>query len=399
MRLRLKWWEVVIWVAMLLAACGLCYWGVTVDARFTRYAWLLLGILAVILLIRVFTLAFLRVLKEFERLVVFRKGKYLGEKKPPVVFVIPWVDTAVPLDSRQHSAKVSGAHCLTTDGVTIDVDLSFFWKICNAETAAKAVDNLEEAVKQLATGALQAKLAESSVADVLRDRPAINKAATEQINGTAKDWGVEVTGFTSRMRLPPELEDAFTKQVEAYRAQSLQTRARVDALQSLNEAAAGIDHDRFVMKLVALETLSKMGEARSTKYILPMELAGLVGPLAQSLGVVLGEPEAAGSGGAGARVGPQKVEASTQTRNGVNGGPPVTGETGAAAEEVAVQEPAPAGGQERGGQDEQQAATSVAENAGGTGEGSPTAGENVATAGADAPVGPEPTGPGEGRAE
>lgn len=396
MILRLKWWEFVIWMAMLLAACGLCYWGVTVDARFIRYAWLLLGILAVIVLIRVFILAFLRVLKDFERLVVLRKGKYLGEREPPVAFVIPWVHSAVLLDSRQHSVNVSGAHCLTTDGVTIDVDLSFFWKIFDAESAAKAaVDNLGEAAKQLATSTLQAKLGARNLDDVLQDRTAMDKEATEEITKAAEDWGVRVWGFTSRVMLPPDLQDAFTKQVEAYRAQSLETQARVDALKKLDEAAADIDHGRFVMKLVALETLSKMGEAQSTKYILPMELAGLVGPLAQSLSGAPEEPEPSGGADGGAKVSEPSGHASTHTATGRRATPPVTGDKGEAAGGGASEGLGAAGVHEDGAPDGRQAGGAAAERAGGRHDGPPpTADDN-----SDAAEGGAPEGLGAARGE
>jgi regulator of protease activity HflC (stomatin/prohibitin superfamily) len=305
---RVKWWEGVIWGLLLLAACGLYYAGLTVNPQLLGYAWLVIGILIVILLIRAFTLACLRVLQDFEHMALFRRGRFLGVRDPQIVFVVPWIDTAVILDLRERHEHVSGVHSTTRDGVAVEADLSYFWSINSAERAAKTVAKLEEALRLLATTTVQTELAARTVDDVLQDETVIAANAIQAINPNAERWGVQVWGFTSRVRLPAELEDAFAKQVESYRAKGLETRARVNALKMLNEAAGDIDHGRFVMKLVALDTLSRMGEARSTKYILPMELAGLVRPLIESLGSAAVDARRAGS----AKAEPQRNEPSQE---------------------------------------------------------------------------------------
>jgi SPFH domain / Band 7 family len=279
---RVHWWEVVIWVFLFLSACAFFLLGPTSTA------FLLLLLLLLILLVRLVMVTCIHTVGEHERLLVSRFGKDVKVRGPGVVWTMPLRDSAVRVDQREHEMDVSGVHCITRDGSTIDVDFSFFWRIVNVELATTAVDKLGDAVKELATSTLQAAIGPRNLAGVLQDRQEIDRDVLNAIGGSARRWGVQVTGFTTRrIRLPQEVQDAYTKQAEAGRAQQQETRSRVDALLELDEVAGRLTNKEFVMGMVALDTLSKIGEAKSTKYLLPMELAGLIRPLTQSLGGVL----------------------------------------------------------------------------------------------------------------
>jgi regulator of protease activity HflC (stomatin/prohibitin superfamily) len=359
---RVRWWEIVICVLLFLSACAFYVKGPT------NVAFALLLLLLLYLVIRLVMVTCLHAVGGHERLLVSRLGKPAGAKGPGTVWTWPFIDSAVPVDLRERQTDVSGVHCTTRDGATLDADFSFSWKIKAEEVEkVKVVEKLEDAIKRLATTTLQSEIGGLEIDGILEGRVHISEDALGKVQQDAERWGVEVMRLTiGRIDPPWQLQEAYTRQIESYRAQRLATQARVDALRKLDEAARDIKRKPFVMELVALETLSKIGEAQSTKYILPMELAGLVRPLAQSLGAAPGEPEAGSVDGApGAS--PQSADASTQAPNG-------GGEEREAAAGGAPEGPVPTERNEPATQEGQAAASTAAESAGAAREGPPTAG-------------------------
>jgi regulator of protease activity HflC (stomatin/prohibitin superfamily) len=263
-------------------------------------------LLLVALVIRVFTLTCVRVLTEFERLVLFRLGRCLGARGPGMVFVIPVIDTTVPMDLRERFREVPHESCITKDNATIDVDFLFYWKVNNPELAVTRVQKLEEALGQLATGLLRAVIGDISLDQALAEREHINQELRTKIDEVTEHWGVEVTTVEIReIVMPEDTKEIMIKQMaaermkratileaEGYKA-ALELRAQGDAnaLLLLNDVARQIDPKTFNLKY--LETLSKIGEGESTKYVFPLEFTSLVRPLMDSLGGTRPEGEPA----------------------------------------------------------------------------------------------------------
>jgi regulator of protease activity HflC (stomatin/prohibitin superfamily) len=127
------------------------------------------------LLARIFTLTCVRVLSEFERVVLFRLGRCLGARGPGLVFVIPVIDSTVPMDLRERFREVPHESCITKDNATIDVDFLFYWQVNNPKLAATQVQKLEEALGQLATGLLRTVIGDISLDQALAEREHINQ--------------------------------------------------------------------------------------------------------------------------------------------------------------------------------------------------------------------------------
>ena len=288
---RVRWWEIVIWILLFLSVFVLFLQGLN------DIALPLLLLLVVFLLIRIFILVCVRVLTEFERLVLFRLGRCIGARGPGMVFVIPWIDTTVPMDLRERFREVPHESCITKDNATIDVDFLFYWKVNNPELAVTQVQKLEEALGQLATGLLRAVIGDISLDQALAEREHINQQLQTKIDEVTEHWGVEVTTVEIReIVMPEDTKEIMIKQMAAERAkratileaegyktaQELRAQGDANALLLLNDVARQIDPKTFNLKY--LETLSKIGEGESTKYVFPLEFTSLVRPLMASLG-------------------------------------------------------------------------------------------------------------------
>jgi regulator of protease activity HflC (stomatin/prohibitin superfamily) len=288
---RVRWGEIIAWVLVFLSVFVLFNSGLD-DIALPLLLLVLAG-----LLLRIFTLTCVRVLSEFERVVLFRLGRCLGVRGPGMVFVIPVIDLTVPMDLRERFREVPHESCITKDNATIDVDFLFYWKVNNPELAVTRVQKLEEALGQLATGLLRAVIGDISLDQALAEREHINQQLQTKIDEVTEHWGVEVTTVEIReIVMPDDTKEIMIKQMAAERAkratileaegyktsQELRAQGDANALLLLNEVARQIDPKTFNLKY--LETLSQIGRGESTKYVFPLEFTSLVRPLMASLG-------------------------------------------------------------------------------------------------------------------
>jgi regulator of protease activity HflC (stomatin/prohibitin superfamily) len=215
------------------------------------------------------------------------------------------------MDLRERFREVPHESCITKDNATIDVDFLFYWKVNNPELAVTRVQKLEEALGQLATGLLRAVIGDISLDQALAEREHINLQLQTKIDEVTEHWGVEVTTVEIReIVMPEETREIMIKQMAAERmkratileaegykaAQELRAQGDANALLLLNDVARQIDPKTFNLKY--LETLSRIGEGESTKYVFPLEFTSLAKPLLESLGArPVGEPVSTPAGG------------------------------------------------------------------------------------------------------
>jgi len=206
---RVRWWEIVIWL-LLLSSVALLFYQALYDIA---VPWLLLLLAGLVIRLQV------RVLADFERLVLFRLGRCIGVRGPGMVFVIPWIDITIPMDLRERFREVPHESCITKDNATIDVDFLFYWKVNNPELAVTRVQKLEDALGQLATGLLRAVIGDISLDQVLAERELINLQLQTKIDEVTEHWGVEVTTVEIReIVMPEETREIMIKQMAAERA-------------------------------------------------------------------------------------------------------------------------------------------------------------------------------------
>ena len=258
-------------------------------------------------------LSAIKVVREYQRLVVFRLGRSVGDKGPGLVFLIPFVDRPVWVDLRELFLEVPKQTCITRDNAPIDIDFLIFWKVIDPATSVIKVGNFAGASQGIATTTLRAVIGDILLDDVLAKREQINQVLRVKLDEVTERWGVKVTTVEIREILPPkEVQLAMNRQLASERErratviqaegersatilraegdrQATILRAEGDrqsailraegfslALDKIYAVARTIDEK--TMSLQYLDTLKSMGAGPSTKFVVPMEFTNLLRP-------------------------------------------------------------------------------------------------------------------------
>jgi len=254
----------------------------------------------------------IRIIPEYQRLVVFRLGRSVGEKGPGIVFLIPVVDSARKVDLREQVREIPHQTSITKDNAAISVDFIWYYKVLDAEASVIQVGNFESAAEGMATTTLRAVIGGIPLDDVLSERDHINDMLRTRLDEVTERWGVKVTNVEIREIIPPkEIQDAMNRQMAAERERRaqvtqstgekeasiniadgkkqaavleadgqrqsaiLRAQGYAEALQLIFKAAEDIDEK--TMTLQYFEALKEMGKGASTKFIFPMEFTSMLG--------------------------------------------------------------------------------------------------------------------------
>jgi regulator of protease activity HflC (stomatin/prohibitin superfamily) len=270
------------------------------------------GVFVVLLAIVLLPIA-IKIVREYQRLVVFRLGKCIGQRGPGLVFLIPFIETANWVDLREKYLEVPHQTTITKDNAGIKVDFLIYWKVVDPVASVIQVQNFAGASQGIATTTLRAVIGDIMLDDVLAQREHINTVLRTKLDEVTERWGNKVTAVEIREILPPkEIQDAMTRQMSAERTrravvteaegkkqatvtvaegdkQSAILRAEGDrqarilaaegyslALNTIYDAAKGIDAK--TMSLQYLDALKVLGSGPATKFIFPMEFTHLLQP-------------------------------------------------------------------------------------------------------------------------
>lgn len=264
-----------------------------------------------VLLLILFIGMVVKIVREYQRLVVFRLGRSIGQKGPGIVVLIPIVDQPVWVDLREQYLEIPAQTCITKDNAPISVDFLIYWKVVDATASVVEVKNFAGASQGLATTTLRAVIGDISLDNVLAQREHINQVLRVKLDEVTSRWGVKVTAVEIREIMPPrDVQDAMTRQMSAERnrratvteadgkreaavlvaegeKQSAILRAEGDrqsailraegfalALDKIYSVARGIDAK--TMSLQYLDTLKALGNSPATKFVFPMEFQKFV---------------------------------------------------------------------------------------------------------------------------
>ena len=264
----------------------------------------------------------IRIVTEYERLVVFRLGKCIGEKGPGIVLLIPVLDRARKVDLREQVREIPHQTSITKDNAGISVDFIWYYKVLHAVDSVIQVGRFETAAEGMATTTLRAVIGGILLDDVLSERDKINDMLRTRLDEVTERWGVKVTNVEIREIVPPrEIQDAMNRQMSAERdrraqvtastgqkeatvtiadgdkqaailraegekqsailtaegereAQLLRAEGYAQALEKIFSAAKDIDQK--TMTLQYFETLKDIGANPATKYIFPMEFTSMI---------------------------------------------------------------------------------------------------------------------------
>jgi len=278
---------------------------------------------ALVVLFLLFLLIFrpLRVIRDYERLVVFRLGRYVGERGPGVVWLWPIIDQAVKANLREEFLEIPSQTCITQDNAPIDIDFLIYWKVIEPGLSVIKVKDFAGATQGIATTTLRAVIGDIALDDVLARREQINQILRAKLDEVTERWGVKVTSVEIREIVPPrDIQQSMNRQMAAERerramvleadgkreaaikvaegdkqsailkaegakqsailnaegarqASILNAEGYSIALSRIYDAAKSVDNK--TMSLQYLDALKALGAGPATKFIFPMEFSRL----------------------------------------------------------------------------------------------------------------------------
>ncbi|MCP4426387.1 MAG: slipin family protein [Chloroflexi bacterium] len=236
--------------------------------------WYVLGGIALFLFIVV---PAVKIVWQYEKGVVFRFGKLIGERGPGLNFIIPYVDRMVKMDMRVETLVVEPQEVITRDNVTVEVDAVVYCRVVNASDATIKVKNYIKATGQFALTTLRSVLGQSDLDELLAHRDRVNDRLSKIIDEHTEPWGVEVSIVEVKdVLLPSSMQRAMARQAEAERekrAKIIHADGERLAAKSLAEAGDTLDASPASMQLRYLQTLVEMAsEQNATILPIPMDI-------------------------------------------------------------------------------------------------------------------------------
>ena len=218
----------------------------------------------------------IRVVREYERLVVFTLGRLEGEKGPGLVLLWPIVQRAIKVDLRTITLDVPAQDIITRDNVSVKVNAVVFYRVISAKDAVVQVQNYLFATSQIAQTTLRSILGQQELDELLSEREKLNQALQQVIDRQTEPWGVKVsTVEVKNVDLPQEMQRAIARQAEAERerrAKVINAEGEYQAAQRLAEAAAVIAKEPAAIQLRYLQTLSEIATENNSTTIFPVPI-------------------------------------------------------------------------------------------------------------------------------
>ncbi len=239
-------------------------------------------ILVVILFFLIILLsASIKIMSEFQRIVIFRLGRLLGIKGPGLVFVIPIIDSIIKLDLRTRVIDVPKQRVITSDNVTVDVDAVVYYRIIDPEKAVVAVQRYEVASSLLAQTTLRDILGQQSLDELLSKREELNKNLQAIIDKGTDPWGIKVSAVAIRdVALPEEMLRAIAKQAEAERekrSRIIIAEGEFQASKRMTDAAKLYEKTPMALRLRELQTLQEISREKNLIIVPGGEMGNVAG--------------------------------------------------------------------------------------------------------------------------
>jgi len=282
---------------------------------------ILIAILVIIIILAIVG-ASIKIVKEYERVVVFRLGRLLGARGPGIVFIFPFVNRLTKIDLRERYLEVPHQTAITKDNAPVDIDFLIYYKVVDASQSVVQVQNFQGASVGLATTTLRAVVGDIGLDELLAKREQINSVLRTRLDEVTERWGIKVTNVEIReIRPPKDVQDAMVKQMTAERARRamvleadgiressilkaegnkqsailtaegnkqsailnaegdkqasiLRGQGLGESLGFVYQGVSGVDAK--TMALQYLDALKTLGQSPSTKYIFPMEFTSLI---------------------------------------------------------------------------------------------------------------------------
>ena len=240
---------------------------------------------AFVLIVLIVLAATVKVVKEYERGVVFRLGRLVGPRGPGLIILVPFIERMQKIDLRTVTLDIPAQEVITRDNVTVRVNAVAYFRVLDPNAAIVNVTDYNRATSQIAQTTLRSVLGQSSLDDLLAEREKINEELQKIIDEQTEPWGVKVSIVEVKdVELPQTMQRAMARQAEAERekrAKVIHAEGEFQASQTLAEAAEVINRNPVTIQLRYLQTLTEIGAEKNTTVVFPLPI-DIVSAFAQS---------------------------------------------------------------------------------------------------------------------
>jgi regulator of protease activity HflC (stomatin/prohibitin superfamily) len=241
----------------------------------------------IVVIVVMFLASAIRVLREYERGVVFRLGRLIGEKGPGLIFLIPIVDRLVRVSLRVVAMDVAPQDVITKDNVSVKVNAVVYFRVMNPNKAINEVEDFLYATTQLAQTTLRSVLGQVELDQLLSEREEINHRLQKIIDEQTDAWGIKVALVeVKHVDLPAEMQRAIARQAEAERerrSKVIHADGEFQASAKLREAADVFATNPVTLQLRFLQTLTEVASEKNSTIVFPIPI-DLFAPLIKKLG-------------------------------------------------------------------------------------------------------------------
>jgi regulator of protease activity HflC (stomatin/prohibitin superfamily) len=220
--------------------------------------------------------ASVRILREYERGVIFRLGRLIAQKGPGLILLIPVVDRMVKVDLRTVTMNIPPQEVITRDNVPCRVNAVAYFRVIDSNRAVVEVENYLIATSQISQTALRSVLGKAELDQLLADRERLNEELQKIIDESTEPWGIKVTAVEIKdVEIPEQMQRAMARQAEAERerrAKIINSEGEFQAAQKLTDAADIISTNPASLQLRYLQTLLEIGSNQNTTVVFPLPM-------------------------------------------------------------------------------------------------------------------------------
>jgi regulator of protease activity HflC (stomatin/prohibitin superfamily) len=218
--------------------------------------------------------ASLRIVREYERVVVFRLGRLVGQRGPGLVVIIPILERTRLVNLQVDTADIAPQDIITKDNVTVHVEAAVFYHVVDPVKSVVEIRDYKAAILRIAQTTLRAALSQHDLDDLLGNQEVVNEQLKTRIDEATEPWGVQVVGVeTKDIDLPETMQRAMARQAEAERerrAKVIAAEGEFQAAERLEQAAAVLGREQHAITLRTLQTLAEVATEQNSTLIFPI---------------------------------------------------------------------------------------------------------------------------------
>ncbi|WP_410645115.1 slipin family protein [Amycolatopsis sp. lyj-346] len=242
--------------------------------------WIIAAVAVVVLLLLGMSI---RIVKQYEKGVLFRLGRVIGVREPGLRFIIPVVDVLRQVSLRIVTMPIQSQGIITRDNVSVDVSAVAYFRVVDATKSVVAIENVHAAIDQIAQTTLRKVVGQHTLDETLSETDAINSDIRQILDVTTTEWGVEVTLVELKdIQLPESMKRAMAKQAEAERekrAKIINAEGESQAAAALGDASDTMMAHPLALQLRNLQSLVEIGVDKNTTVVFPAPLMSTIGEL------------------------------------------------------------------------------------------------------------------------